>query len=64
MKSVVLLKDGKKYCGKYVAMESFTKRHVIAAGKQPKAVLRGAKKKGFAHPVLFYVPQKNTHNIY
>jgi hypothetical protein len=61
---IVMLKDGEKYCGQYVAMESFQKRDVITFGHEPKAVMESAKQKGFEHPVIFYVPDKGTVGIY
>lgn len=63
MKSKGSIKKEKNLCGKFVVIESFTKKRIIAVGKKPKAVLSVAKRKGFAHPVIFYVPPRNTHTI-
>lgn len=50
----------KKYFGKYIAMPSFAERKVVASGKNPKEVIARAVQKGFPHPVLMFMPEKNT----
>ena len=58
------LVTNKKYLGKYVAMQSFNKKKVIASGKDPDGVIERAKRKGFVSPVVFFVPNRDTLNIY
>lgn len=60
----VLLKDGKKYGGQYVAKKSFKDKKVISHGADPVKVFHEAKKKGAKDPVIFYVPRKDAVQIY
>ena len=61
---VQALVTGKRYEGKYVALESFTSNRVVASGKNPSHVLDAAEKKGVADPVLVYVPRSGISHIY
>lgn len=54
----------KKYAGKYVAMPSFNRRTVVASGINPTAVVNRAVGKGYNSPVVIYVPDKKTFNVY
>jgi len=56
--------NNKKYAGKYVAMESFNKKTVVASGFNPTAVLHRAEQKGYKSPVVIYVPDKKMFNVY
>ncbi len=60
----VLLKDGEKYGGQYVATKSFKNRKVVCSGSDPNKVFNEAKKKGVMAPVVFYVPKKGIVQIY
>lgn len=60
----VLLKDGNKYSGNYVATKSFSDRAVINYGKDLSSVYNEAVKRGIVNPVVFYVPEKNMVQIY
>ncbi|HBM15366.1 MAG TPA: hypothetical protein DD381_03340 [Lentisphaeria bacterium] len=60
----VLLKDGNKYSGNYVATKSFSDRAVINYGKDLNSVYNEAVKRGIVDPVVFYVPEKNMVQIY
>lgn len=60
----VLLKDGEKYSGQYVATKSFKDRKVISYGDDPSKVFNEAKEKGAKEPVVFYVPKKGMVQIY
>ncbi len=60
----ILLKDGEKYCGQYVATRSFKDRKVVSYGSEPSKVFNEAKKKGVKEPVVFYVPKKGMVQIY
>jgi hypothetical protein len=60
----ILVKDGDKYGGKYVATKSFKDKKVISFGKNPSKVFEKAKKKGVKDPVIFYVPEKDMVHIY
>ncbi len=55
--------DGKKYCGKYVAVASFNSKEVIAYGKNPAKVAKEAYKK-VKEPVIFFVPDPDVTYIY
>lgn len=63
MEPNVLVAD-EKYRGKYVAMQSFNNRNVVAAGIEPSEVLNAAHKKGFISPVIVFVPEKNITCVY
>ena len=56
--------NNRKYIGKYVAMESFNKRTIVASGKDPIDVMKKAEQKGFADPLIIFVPPKGMVNIY
>lgn len=64
MQTSVLLKDGNKYGGKYVATRSFSNSEVLSSGADPAKVLERARKKGARDPVVFYVPVKGMVHIY
>jgi len=56
--------NNKKYAGTFVAMQSFNKRTVIASGSNPTDVVNRAASKGYNSPVVIYVPDKKTFNVY
>lgn len=60
----VLLKDGEKYGGQYVATRSFKDRKVVTHGSDPSKVFNDAREKGVKAPVVFYVPKKGMVQIY
>lgn len=60
----ILVKDGKRYGGKYVATRSFKDKNVISAGSDPVKVIQEAKDKGAKDPVLIYIPIKGMIHIY
>ncbi len=60
----VIVRDGRKYSGQYVAMKSFSDRTVVSHGLKADLVLKTAKEKGVPHPVIFYVPKKGMANVY
>ena len=60
----VLLKEGGKYDGHYVAIRSFGDGKVVAYGNDPSKVFNDAREKGIETPVVFYVPQKGITQIY
>jgi Family of unknown function (DUF5678) len=64
MPSNVLVKDGEKYSGKYVATRSFKDKAAVCSGKDLVDVLNRAKAKGVKDPVVFYVPEKDMVHIY
>lgn len=64
MPSNVLIKDGDKYGGKYVATKSFRDNEVVCFGADPKRVYDAAVKKGIKDPVVFFVPKKDMIHIY
>ena len=60
----ILLNDGSKYGGKYVALRSFLEKDVISSGNNAAEVYHDAKKQGADDPVLFYVPEQGAIHIY
>lgn len=52
------------YGGMYVAQPDFENPKVIACGADPRKVTQEAKDKGFAEPVVYFVPAKDTVQIY
>jgi len=60
----ILLKDGEKYHGQYVAIKSFKGKKVVSHGSDPNKVFNEAKEKGVKAPVVFYIPQKGMVQIY
>jgi hypothetical protein len=59
----ILVKD-RKYEGQYVAMRSLTNKEVVASGNDPSQVLKQARAKGAAAPVIVFVPKPNITLIY
>jgi hypothetical protein len=57
-------KNGEKYAGKYVCLKKFGSKKVVAANEDPALALAEAKRKGYEHPVTFYVPPENSVQIY
>ena len=51
MSQLMLVNNGDKYSGQYVAVKSFSDRSVVSHGTQPAEVLQEAKDKGFDEPV-------------
>jgi len=64
MPAKALVKDGRKYGGKYVATRSFKSKKVLCAGTDPVKVVREAKEMGAKDPVLVFVPEEGTVHIY
>lgn len=60
----VLIENGERFGGQYVAIKSFSNHEVISHGIEPEDVLQEAHEKGFGDPVLIYVPEKDTVHIY
>lgn len=60
MPSNVIIKDGEKYGGNYVATRSFKDTRVVCFGPDPIRVFDEAKKKGVKDPVVLYVPKKGS----
>jgi hypothetical protein len=60
----ILLNDGERYGGKYVALRSFSEKDVISSGSDPREVSAEAKRSGAEDPVLFYVPERGMVHIY
>lgn len=63
MECPVLVTD-KKYNGKYVALQSFNDKTVVASGKDPAKVMASAIKKGVAAPVIVFIPEENQICVY
>lgn len=59
-----IVKDSKKYAGKYVAIETFWSTEVICSGKSAITVKRTAERKGVEEPVVFFVPVSSMAHIY
>ena len=60
----VLVKNGDKYGGMYVATRAFGDTEVITSGNSPLEVKDKATKKGVDDPVIFYIPPKGMVSIY
>ena len=58
-----LIKDN-RYNGKYVAIKDFNDATVIGEGATPQEAYEKASKKGFAHPVITFIPIKDMVQIY
>ena len=58
------LVTAKKYLGMYVAFASVNDETVIASGTDASVAMKNAQKKGYASPVLFYVPKEDSVNLY
>ncbi len=54
----------KKYLGKCVALKSPTDTTVVAYGITYEEAYRKAQQKGYLHPVLAFIPPKDTVQIY
>lgn len=59
-----VLINGSKHSGKYVAIEDFGSKKVIADGESPDKVYSEAVDKGYDNPVVFFVPLKDMVQIY
>lgn len=64
MSNNILVKDGEKYGGKYVATKSFKDKRVISVGIDPAKVHKEAKSKGAEDPVIVFIPKKGMVNVY
>jgi len=64
MPAKVMVKDGRKYGGKYIATRSFKNKKVLCAGTDPVKVIREAKEMGAKDPVLVFVPKEGMVQIY
>ena len=59
-----LVKNSKKYGGKYVATKSFTDKNVVISGDSIAKVYKEAENKGIKDPVVFYIPKKGMVHVY
>lgn len=64
MKPIVLLKDGARYKGEYVALNNANERKVLCHGENIEEVMNKAIEKGVKEPVMVFVPKKNVTYIY
>ncbi len=64
MPARMLVKDGRKYSGKYVATKSFKDKKILCAGTNPVKVVQEAKRLGAKDPVLIFVPKEGIVHIY
>ena len=55
--------QNKKYEGKFVATPSFNHSRVIASGKDAEKVHDRAVGKGYASPVVMFIPDRNMFCI-
>lgn len=61
---IPVLVTGKRYSGKYVALQSFNDNTVVASGKDPERVMAMARKKGVESPVIVFIPDQNQTCVY
>lgn len=59
-----IIKDSKKYVGKYVATKSFRSNEVICADVDPREVLKCAREQGAKNPVIVFIPTSKSVHIY
>ena len=52
------------YNGRYVAMRSFDDHAIVGSGDDPETALKEAEEKGFANPVLLFIPERGVVHIY
>jgi hypothetical protein len=63
METQVILSDGQKYAGKFVAIAAIGEKDVVASGDDFAEVHDNAKLIT-DDPIVFYVPDKNTAQLY
>jgi hypothetical protein len=56
--------DAKKYAGQHVCVENYNSKVVISANYNPGKAIKAAQKKGYEHPVTFYVPRPDEIFIF
>ena len=54
----------KKYCGQYVVIKDLNEPTVISHGDDPQKIYQEAIKKGFAEPIILFIPTKDMVQIY
>ena len=59
-----LLVKTDEYNGMYVALKSFEDHSIVGVGDDPESALSAAHSKGIEEPVLLYVPETDTVQIY
>ncbi len=60
----VLVNNGDKYSGQYVATKSFADKNVISFGCDPVKVSQEAKMKGIDRPAIYFIPKKHILPIH
>jgi hypothetical protein len=64
MEANLLLNEGERYGGKFVALRSYSEKDVVSSGDDPQQVFSDARKSGVSDPVIFYVPERGMVNIF
>ena len=59
----ILVKDD-QLNGKYIAIASMDSPGIIRSGTDPKEVYNEAQQKGYAGPMIVYIPEKDMVQIY
>ena len=59
-----ILVTTEEFNGRYVAMKSFEDNTIVGVGDDPEKALKDAESKGFANPVLLYIPESDVVHIY
>ncbi|MBI4650838.1 hypothetical protein HY745_06050 [Candidatus Desantisbacteria bacterium] len=57
-------KDTEEYSGKYIALKDFDDETIVTSGNTILETYDNAIKKGYADPVVIYIPPKNMVQIY
>lgn len=57
MPTIIDGKPSKRMERKFIATASFTNKTVVAYGKDPVAVMKEAKKRGYKNPVIVFRPK-------
>ncbi len=59
----ILVKDD-QLNGKYITIVSMESPTIISSGADPREVYNEAQQKGYAEPMIVYIPEKNIAQIY
>lgn len=64
MSKTAAVKSPAAYEGEFVSLKSFSSKAVVSHGKTLAAVFKQAQKMGVKKPVVYFVPRKNSINLF
>jgi hypothetical protein len=64
MAKTIAVKSLAAYEGEFVSLKSFSSKAVVTHGKKLGVVFKQAQKMGVKKPVVYFVPRKNSINIF